>query len=56
MEKMNYTLPSDSRFRWDIILLRHGHEEWAQQAKIRIEEVQRSDRKLRLKNEIKTIK
>ncbi len=45
LEKMNYTLPSDSRLRWDVLLLKNGNEEWAQQAKIRLEELQRADRK-----------
>lgn len=45
LEKMSYTLPSDSRLRWDVLLLKNGNEEWAQQAKIRLEELQRADRK-----------
>jgi hypothetical protein len=46
---MSYTLPSDSRLRWDVLLLKNGYEEWAQQAKIRLEELQRADRKFREK-------
>ena len=53
LEKMSYTLPSDSRLRSDIILLKNGHEDWAQQAKIRLEESQRADRKLRDKFRMK---
>jgi hypothetical protein len=48
-DKMNYTLPSDSRLRWDVLLLKNGYEEMAQQAKMQLEEIQRNDRKLREK-------
>jgi hypothetical protein len=47
LEKMSFTLPSDSTLRSDVILLKNGHEEFAQIAKIHLEEVQRNDRKLR---------
>jgi len=47
MEKMSFTLPSDSRFRADTILFRNGFEDYAQQAKMNMEEIQRNDRKLR---------
>jgi hypothetical protein len=49
MEKMNFTLPSDSRIRYDVVLLRHGYEEFSQQAKIQLEEIQRKDKSLRVK-------
>lgn len=44
---MEFTLPSDARFRPDVILLRNGYEEYAQQAKMHLEDVQRNDKKLR---------
>jgi len=47
LEKMSFTLPSDSTLRPDVILLKNGHEEFAQIAKIQLEEVQRNDKKLR---------
>lgn len=47
MEKMKFTLPSDSRLRADVILLKNGYEEYAQQAKMSLEEIQRNDKKLR---------
>lgn len=49
-DKMDFTLPSDARLRWDVLLLKNGYEEWAQQAKIRLEETQRNDKKLREAN------
>ena len=52
MEKMNFTLPSDSSLREDIVLLRAGYEDYAQVAKMNLENIQRNDKKLResLKN------
>lgn len=47
LERMCYTLPSDSTLRPDLVLLKNGHEEYSQIAKIHLEEVQRNDRKLR---------
>jgi hypothetical protein len=47
MEKMEHTLPSDSRYRPDVILLRNNFEDYAQQAKTHLEEIQRNDEKLR---------
>lgn len=49
MERMEYTLPSDSSYRDDILLFKHGKEELAQEAKVNLEESQRHDRKLRAK-------
>jgi hypothetical protein len=49
MEKMMFNLPSDSRIRDDVILLRNGYDQYSQQAKIQLEEIQRRDRKLRAK-------
>lgn len=49
MEKMEFMLPSDSSLREDIILLKHGYEEYAQEAKTYLEEIQRNDRNLREK-------
>jgi hypothetical protein len=40
-------LPSDCRFREDLVALKAGDEETAQREKTRIEEDQRRDRKLR---------
>jgi hypothetical protein len=51
MERMSYTLPSDSTFREDILLFKNGHVDLAQEAKTNLEEKQRSDRKLRAKND-----
>ena len=55
MEKQTFTLPSDSLYRQDLILLKTGNEELAQQAKTNLEEIQRNDKKLReiFKKEIK---
>ena len=46
---MAMTLPSDSTFREDLILLKKGNEDLAQKCKIKLEELQRNDRKLREK-------
>jgi hypothetical protein len=43
---MAYTLPSDSTFREDLNLLKKD-EEASQRYKIKLEEIQRNDRKLR---------
>jgi hypothetical protein len=45
--RLEYTLPSDSTFREDILYLKSGNEDEAQKAKTKLEEVQRNDRKLR---------
>ena len=45
--RMEYTLPSDSSFREDCMLLKNGNEEKAQEEKLKLEEIQRNDRKLR---------
>jgi hypothetical protein len=45
--RMGYTLPSDSTFREDIQWLKNNNENEAQKAKIKLEEIQRNDRKLR---------
>lgn len=47
--RMPYTLPSDATVRDDLVHLKYGREEEAEFAKIRLEEVQRRDRKLRAK-------
>jgi hypothetical protein len=47
---MSYTLPSDSLFREDCNLFKQGKIDEAEQAKIRMEELQRKDRKLRANN------
>ncbi len=56
--RMRYTLPSDSTLREDINWLKHGNglnepsesnESCAQKAKIKLEEIQRNDKKLREK-------
>jgi hypothetical protein len=49
MEKQAFTLPSDSLYREDLVLLKTGDQEMAQQAKTNLEEIQRNDRKLREK-------
>ncbi len=45
--RMAYTLPSDSTLREDLSLLKEGNEEAAGEAKTKLEEIQRRDRKLR---------
>jgi hypothetical protein len=47
---MDFILPSDSTVREDIILLKHGYQDLAQEAKSYLEEKQRYERKLREKN------
>lgn len=47
MYKMNFVLPSDSSFREDLIAFIKGDEETSQKCKEAIEEMQRSDRKLK---------
>ncbi len=47
LKYMKFTLPSDSTLREDIIALKAGKEEEAGKAKVRLEEFQRKDRKLR---------
>jgi hypothetical protein len=46
-KRMNFTLPSDSTFREDILWLRNQNEDMAQKAKIKLEEIQRIDKKNR---------
>ena len=45
--RMEYTLPSDCTLRSDLIALLNKNEDLAQNEKIRLEEIQRKDRKLR---------
>lgn len=45
--RMRYTLPSDSTFREDSNWLRLENEDMAQKVKIKLEEIQRGDKKLR---------
>ena len=45
--RMDYTIPSDCQFREDILLYRAGKNELAQYAKMKIEDTQRKDAKLR---------
>lgn len=47
IEKMKFTLPSDSLLRDDLLIKKKGNDDLSQQAKIKLEEVQRKDRKLR---------
>lgn len=47
IEKMEFTLPSDSTLRSDILLYRNGHEAFAQINKMQLEDRQRKDRLLR---------
>lgn len=46
-KRMNFTLPSDSTFREDIIWMKKKDEDMAQKAKINLEEIQRRDKKNR---------
>jgi hypothetical protein len=50
LERMAYTLPSDSTFREDSVLLKRGMIDEADAAKVKLEEAQRKDRKLRKDN------
>jgi hypothetical protein len=45
--RMSFTLPSDSTFREDSVLLKRGLVDEAEAAKVKLEELQRKDRKLR---------
>ncbi len=47
--RMKFTLPSDSTIREDLVLLKSGDVDAAGQAKVKLEELQRKDRKLRAK-------
>ncbi len=49
LKRMNNTLQSDSMFREDLIWLKKGDEDMAQKFKIKLEEKQREDKKLREK-------
>lgn len=51
LKRMKHTLKSDSTFRDDIIWLKKGSEEKAQKSKIKLEDIQRNDKSLRLNNE-----
>ena len=46
---MKFTLPSDSTVREDLVTFKTGLEEEADAVKIKLEEMQRKDRKLREK-------
>lgn len=48
-ERQDFTLPSDSTYREDIVLMKNGLLDLAQHAKINLEEKQRNDKKLREK-------
>jgi hypothetical protein len=47
MLRMEYTLPSDATLREDAVHLKYGNEEESAKAKVKLEEIQRRDRKLR---------
>ena len=49
LKYMKFTLPSDSALREDLIQLKNGDENAASEAKMKLEEIQRNDRKLRVK-------
>jgi hypothetical protein len=46
-KRMAYTLPSDSMFREDVLWLKKGDEDTSQKFKIKLEELQRKDKRLR---------
>ena len=50
LQRTSYTLPSDSTLRDDLSLLKSGDESAAGEAKNRLEDIQRKDRKLREKH------
>jgi hypothetical protein len=52
-KRMSNTLPSDSTFREDLNWLKKGDEDMAQKFKVKLEEIQRNDRKLRENNKKK---
>ena len=56
MYKMDFTLPSDSHYRDDIILYKMGLDDQAQDAKTYLEEIQRNDALLRKDFEKKQLK
>lgn len=47
--RCKYTLPSDCTLRSDLVNLRNNNKEKSQEEKIKLEEIQRNDRKLRVK-------
>lgn len=47
LRRMAFTLPSDSTVREDLVMFKRRSEEEADAAKIKLEELQRKDRKLR---------
>jgi hypothetical protein len=49
LRRMKFTLPSDSTVREDLVVFKKGLEEEADAVKIKLEEIQRKDRKLREK-------
>lgn len=51
MYRQSFTLPSDSQYRYDVILYRNNKFEMAQYAKMTLEDLQRKDTKLRKKYE-----
>ena len=53
LKRMAFTLPSDSTFREDLIFWMKKDEDNAQKFKVKLEEIQRKDRKLR-ENYMKT--
>jgi hypothetical protein len=54
LKRMGFTLPSDSTFREDLIWLKTGDEDAAQRYKVKLEEVQRNDKKMREQNSKKS--
>jgi hypothetical protein len=55
-KRMAYTLSSDSTFREDLIWLKKGDEDTAQKFKVKLEEVQRKDKRARELADKKKIK
>ena len=47
LERQEATIPSDSTFREDLVALKAGNEEKAQENKVKLEEIQRKDKNLR---------
>jgi len=50
IKRMAFTLPSDSSFREDIIWWKKEDEDLAQRYKVKLEEIQRKDKKMRENN------
>ncbi len=53
LKRMKNTLLSDSMYREDLIWLKNGDQDMSQKFKVKLEEIQRNDKKLREVNKKK---